>query len=234
VVSVTAEAGDAMIFDQTPSGELTIVQTGTGSTAQIETTIDGKVFSAQLDVGETITYTVSPAGSVTTAGQGGDIELEIDGAPVVLTDGQSLSSVPLDVKPDGDANSINLNSISDAKNKPSNATVPVVLFTTAEFDAAAVNVGTVFWAGAGVHHSALEDVDGDGDLDLVMYFRLHETNLLDVFRDLADPDGDRNKQSFTVTTTLTGETTDGADIVGTDAIDLVMTGKPLRDLLDSL
>ena len=35
--------------------------------------------------------------------------------------------------------------------------------------------------------SALEDVDGDGDLDLILHFRLADTDLLNVYADSLDP-----------------------------------------------
>ena len=101
------------------------------------------------------------------------------------------------------------------------------------FDVSTVDVSTVIWAAAGVHHSSLEDVDGDGDLDLMMHFRLKDTDLLAVFAGLADKDGGRKKQSFDVSTTLSGETTDGTQFLGTAPVDVFMSGRALRDLLKS-
>jgi hypothetical protein len=139
--------------------------------------------------------------------------------------------VPIDVQIA--QQTINLDGLVNSKGK-SNAAVPIVLFTTSTFDASTVDVSTVVWAGAGAFQSALEDVDGDGDLDLVMHFRLKDTDLLSVFAGLADKNGSNKKQSFNVATTLTGETTDGDQILAAASIDLFMSGKALRDLLESL
>jgi len=148
-----------------------------------------------------------------------------------------MQIVDIDVKPGSDSNPVNLNSISDAKKKSSSGVVPVTLFTTMDFDASTVDVATVRWAGAGVHHSSLEDVDGDGDLDLVLNFLLKDTDLPDRYRelvraDLLDDILDANH--WTISAELMGKTNDGTDIFGTDEVDLFMSGKALRDLIDSL
>ena len=174
-------------------------------------------------------FRLSTAGDLAPAGAATDGEVE--DYQITL---DPTMEVDIDVKPGSDHNPISLNSVADSKKNASHGVVPVVLFATPGFDAATVDVSTLLWAGAGVHHSSLEDVDNDGDLDLVMKFRLRETNLLNVFRNLADPGGNTNKQSFTVTTELSGQTTGGGAILGTDEVDLLMTGKTLRDLLDGI
>ena len=50
-----------------------------------------------------------------------------------------------------------------------------------------------------------EDVDGDGDIDLVFHFKLGDTDL-----DCSSIEG-----------TLTGETYDGIPISGTDALNMI-------------
>ncbi|MFC1596540.1 choice-of-anchor Q domain-containing protein [Planctomycetota bacterium] len=138
-------------------------------------------------------------------------------------------TVQIDVKPGSDPNSINL---------ASNGMIAVAIFTTDDFDATTVDSDTVSFAGADAVHSALEDVDGDGDLDMVLHFRVQDTTLADLYAQLLvddhDADGilDSNRQTAAVS--LTGETLAGEAILGTDEVDLFFSGKALRDLLDQL
>lgn len=59
--------------------------------------------------------------------------------------------------------------------------LPVVLFTADGFDAARVDVGTVRLGPAGaegsVFRTSLDDVDRDGDKDLLLLFRMEELGL---------------------------------------------------------
>jgi hypothetical protein len=178
--------------------------------------------------------------STPIAGDGSELALTLramtnGGSEAIAFQNIVLSEVPSVVPVDFEIgqDKISLNGLSNSKGK-SNGVVPIVLFTTDTFDASTVDVSTVIWAGAGAYHSSLEDVDNDGDLDLVMHFRLKDTDLLDVFAGLAEKNGNNKKQSFHVDTTLTAETTDGNQILGTSAVDLFMSGKALRSLLDSL
>jgi len=69
-------------------------------------------------------------------------------------------SISIDVKPGSSVNPINLGS---------KGVIPVAIITTEDFDATTVDVGTVrFGLGeAQVVHSAIEDVDDDGDVDIL-------------------------------------------------------------------
>jgi len=141
--------------------------------------------------------------------------------------------IQIDVKPGSNKNPINL---------ASKGVIPVAIFTTADFNAADVDVSTVIWAGAhvaqknnGSFMSGLEDVDGDGDLDLVIHFRLEETTLLDVYEgllraDLADGKIDSNHQAVDIA--LEGMTNDGTFFRGSDIADLFLTGKDLEEFLE--
>ena len=109
--------------------------------------------------------------------------------------------VTIDIKPGSYPNSINLGS---------KGVVPVAVLTTEEFDASSVDPATVTFAGAAPLRSALEDVDGDGDGDLVLHFKTQELTAL-------------NKSSTEAT--LTGNTRDGQDIQGTDTVRIVPGSK---------
>jgi hypothetical protein len=107
-----------------------------------------------------------------------------------------LIHVEIDIKPGGDPNSINLGS----KGK-----VPVAVLTTNDFDASAVDPVTVTFAGAAPLRWASEDVDSDGDVDLLFHFKTQELNL----------------DSSSTEATLAGETFDGVSIQGTDTVNIV-------------
>ena len=116
---------------------------------------------------------------------------------------QTAIDVTIDVKPGSDDNPVNLTA--------ANGVLPVAILTTPEFDATTVDHATVEFEGASEAHSVRrtgaavrheEDVDGDGDTDLVLHFRIGETAL-----------GPTSTEGG-----LTGETFDGTAIRGVDAV----------------
>ena len=118
----------------------------------------------------------------------------------------SAGEVEIDIKPGSDPNSINC--------KNEKGVIPVAILTTEEFDATTVDHTTVTFEGASETHVQKksgepdrheEDVDGDGDTDLVLHLRLGDTDLT-----CESTEG-----------TLTGETFDGRAIEGTDAVRMV-------------
>lgn len=108
--------------------------------------------------------------------------------------------VEIDIKPGSDPNSINLGS---------KGVVPVAVLTTDDFDASAVDPVTVSFADAQPLRWALEDVDGDGDMDLLFHFNTQELNL-----------GESSTEA-----TLIGATGGGQSIQGTDTVDIVPQSK---------
>lgn len=83
--------------------------------------------------------------------------------------------VEIDIKPGSDTNSINLGR--------SNGVLPVAIVTTDDFDATSVDTSDLSLiqfgdpnvvARASPLRTALEDVDGDGDTDLIMHFSMRE------------------------------------------------------------
>jgi len=113
------------------------------------------------------------------------------------------SDVTIDIKPGSYPNPINLGS---------KGVVPVAIFSSVSFDAGRVDVPTVELAGAPVaikgkkYMAHLEDVNGDGFLDLVLQF---ETQRLDA---------GKFENGFAI---LTGKTLDGQDFQGRDEVVLV-------------
>jgi hypothetical protein len=81
-------------------------------------------------------------------------------------------TIEIDIKPDGNPNSINLRSRSD---------IPVAILTTEDFDATTVDPLSIWFGPEGAveaHEKGhIEDADGDGDLDLVLHFRIQETGI---------------------------------------------------------
>ncbi len=141
----------------------------------------------------------------------------------------AVQTVEIDVKPGSDPNSVNLSS---------NGMIAVALFTTDLFDASKVDVTTVVFAGANAVHSAMEDVDGDGDLDMVLHFRTQDTNLQALYEELLandlHGDGILDSTRQEVEVSLTGETVDKVLFEGFDELELFLSGKHLRNLLEEL
>ena len=114
--------------------------------------------------------------------------------------------VEIDIKPGSDPNSINCNN--------HNGVISVAILTTQDFDATTVDHTTVTFEGASERHVNKksgepkrheEDVDDDGDTDLVLHFRPCDTVL-----DCSSTEG-----------TLLGETFDGMAIEGADSVRMV-------------
>jgi YVTN family beta-propeller protein len=105
--------------------------------------------------------------------------------------------VTIDIKPGSDPNSIN---------PKSKGVIPVAILTTSTFDATTVDPTTVRFGPTGTEttpvQSALKDVDGDGDTDMILHFVTQKTGL----------------QCGDTSASLTGETLDGQMIQGSDAV----------------
>ncbi len=79
--------------------------------------------------------------------------------------------VAIDIKPGSYPNSIN---------PKSKGVIPVAILTDQDFDATTVDVSTVVFGLAGAqpkHNGHIEDVDGDGDDDLMLHFKTQDTGI---------------------------------------------------------
>jgi len=108
---------------------------------------------------------------------------------------------PIDIKPGSYPNSINLGS---------KGLVPVAVLTTDDFDASTIDPVTVHFGGATPVRWTMEDVDGDGDTDLLFHFKAQE--LVDL--------NEESTEAF-----LTGYTHYGEFIWGTDTVNIVSKGE---------
>lgn len=108
--------------------------------------------------------------------------------------------VTIDIKPGSNPNSIKLES---------QGMVPVAVLTTDDFDASIVDPDTVEFADAEPVSWTTEDVDGDGDLDMLFHFKTQELDLTEASTEA----------------TLTGETIWDNPILGTDTVNIVPKGK---------
>ena len=103
----------------------------------------------------------------------------------------------IDIKPGSEENSINLKS---------KGVVPVAILTTEDFDALNVDSNSVIFAGASPAMWHIEDVDGDGDSDMLLQFKTEELSDLSTAGTEA---------------VLTGTTLDGIAFSGTGTVKII-------------
>jgi hypothetical protein len=125
----------------------------------------------------------------------------------------SVMPVAIDVKPGSDENPIQLG----ARGK-----IPVAILGSESFDARAVDASAAVFAGAHVQRrpngtlmASIEDVDGDGWLDMVLHFAVEDLNLA------ADA----------TSATLEGRTCDGQLFTGNDRVRIVPGHEPVEGVL---
>jgi len=127
-----------------------------------------------------------------------------DGTTIHVVERSSLICTPaivvhlsVDIKPGSNPNSIN---------PRSKGVIPTAILTTDTVDAATVDAASVRFGKTGTEaapvHSALDDVDGDGDADLILHFVTQQTGIAC---------GDTSAS-------LTGSTMGGEPVVGSDSI----------------
>lgn len=118
------------------------------------------------------------------------------------SEGPGGLQVDIDIKPGGNPNIINL---------ASKGMVPVMVFTTNDFDASRVDtLLNLTFAEASPVHCSMADVDEDGDVDLICHFKVQELDL----------------DSSSTEATLEGQTTDDPPVpfTGTDTVTIKERG----------
>ncbi len=175
----------------------------------------GTNFAVNGVVTEATEFTpLSGIGSVLTGNYGGDggpilpslFKLGlwfISQTPIYLK-APALSGVEIDIKPGGNPNNIN---------PRSKGVVPVAVLTTGDFDASTIDPDTVEFAGAEPVRWKLDDVDDDGDEDILFHFKTQD--LLKGEENLGGLDEDSKEA------TLTCKTNSGEVIAGTDEVWIV-------------
>jgi hypothetical protein len=125
--------------------------------------------------------------------------IDMGAVTLVITYGFPIVEVNVDIKPDGEPNSINLKS---------KGVTPVAILGSADYDVADIDVSSIAFGPSGaapVKAGSYEDVDGDGLTDLVLHFKTQEIGLNDASTEAA----------------LTGTLNDGTDIQGADSVRIV-------------
>jgi len=134
----------------------------------------------------------------------GDIDIPIHLQP---PPSGGLEEITIDIKPGGNPNNINLKS---------KGVVPVAVLTTEDFDASTVDPDTVTFAGAEPVRWTLDDVDDDGDKDMLFHFKTQDLKLDESITEAAEA-----TKATETTLTLTGNKKTDVKIQGTDKVRIV-------------
>ncbi len=197
-VTFTLSASDVSDADQTADFTFQIDWDGNGS---VDKTIIGPS-------GTTVDHVFLTGGSTTVlvnaVDKDGGVTTTAGSHTIALT-----QRVTVDIKPGNAQNKVNAKS---------QGVIPVAIYTTDDFDAATIDGSTVLLAGINADHFALEDVDGDGDLDLILHFDTQSVIAV-LGIDLG------SGESVTVNAELTGQTIDNVFIEGFDTIEFFQPGK---------
>jgi uncharacterized repeat protein (TIGR01451 family) len=147
------------------SWDLAFFSSGTSATLTIRVSVDSNT------AGTEITNTAKVVGVLPPDQNGGN---NADDATISVQSEETHLEIEIDIKPGDENNSINLKS---------KGVIPVAILTTSDFDATTVDPSTVRFGRTGTEAAPMhegghiEDVNGDGDSDLLFHFSTQETGL---------------------------------------------------------
>jgi hypothetical protein len=195
-VTVTVETDQTPPLLTVPDNLVVSANTAGGYSGPIGTA------TAEDACGQPVTIT-SDAPSVFPLGETSVHYSAVDVAGNVATGVQKVTVKPypiiVDIKPGSSTNVVNF------RNR---GVVPVAVLTTADFDATTLNVASLKFGPGGATEAHgrghFEDVDGDGDIDLMLHFNTQATGL-------TNSDG---------SATLVGTTRSGIPVAGSDVLNV--------------
>jgi hypothetical protein len=132
---------------------------------------------------------------------------------LTLYGGSNTTEISIDIKPGDYPNTIN---------PKSHGKLPLAILTTENFSASEVNPDSIDFLSAAPVLWAMEDVDDDGDSDMILHFNIQELDF-----DLLVDEGGEYPYAY-----LYGQTIDGTPLVGKDTVRLL--GELIRDLWQAL
>ena len=132
-------------------------------------------------------------------------EFELDYSSQTIRQTEIYRLVKIDIKPGSYPNSINLKS---------KGVIPVAVLTDNFFDAKNIVIDSVVFAGVKPLRGKLEDIDNDGDLDLMLHFDTQSLQLVP-----ADTEA-----------ILTARLEEGAFIKGVDSLRIIISHLPQKDI----
>jgi len=185
------------------SWDLAFFSSGTSATLTIRVSVDSNT------AGTEITNTAK-VGGVLPPEPIQDESNNADDATISVQSEEMHLEIEIDVKPGNESNSINLKS---------KGVIPVAILTTSDFDATTVDPSSVRFGQTGteaapVHEGGhIEDVNGDGNFDLLFHFRTQETGLQE-----GDTEAYLTGEILTVRALAVESTGGGQAISGCDAV----------------
>lgn len=195
------DSGNIAFAASLSDGRQGVFTTGGGLVAVTGELVPGLGDFRFMTIGQGFVVSVNDGGQVAfAAGIGHECSFCVNTFGIFMATPETEIAVSVDIKPVEFPNSIN---------PKSKGVIPIAILTTDTFDAITVDALSVKFGPNGTTEAHRqghpEDVDGDGDSDLVLHFKTQATGI----------------QCGDTSASLTGKTTGGQDIEGSDSIQTV-------------